>query len=170
MKGPAVHLSIAVIALLAAIGAYAFGFTLVTGAKQKATELATAIVAKEAEQARGASARTRLAEVASDEEFLAERLVADAGIVSFLETLESAGDPYGAAVKVASVAGDSADSEGRITLSLSIQGSFDGVMKTLGAIEYGRYAIAPKDVSLIGEGESWALTGSFIALTRTETP
>lgn len=168
MKGPAIHLSIAVIALLAALGAYALGFMLVTDAKGKATELAAAIAAKEAEQARGASARSRVAEVASDEEFLASRLVAEADIVAFLETLESAGDPYGATVKVASVADDAG--EERLSLALSIEGSFEGVMKTLGAIEHGRYALAPKDVSLVEGGEAWTLTGSFTALTRADTP
>lgn len=169
MKAPAIQLAVSVIALIVAAGAYAFGYFLVSGQKQEAAGLAAAIVAKEAEQARGASARTRLAEVAADEEFLASRFVADADIVSFLEELEGAGDAYGATVNVASVEGGAAH-EGRISLSLSIHGSFDGVMRTLGAIEYGRYAVAPRDVSVSGEGESWTLTGSFVALTRLSTP
>ncbi len=170
MKAHVIHLVISLVALAAAVGAYAFGFMLVSDQKQEAANLVTAIAAKEAEQARGASARSRLAEVASDEEFLASRFVADAEIVSFLEGLESTGDAFGATVKVASVSGDAPAAESRITLSLSIQGSFPAIMKTLGAIEHGRYALAPRDVSLAGEGEVWNLTGSFVALTRKDTP
>lgn len=167
MKGPAVHLGISVLVLAAAAGAYAFGYLQVTNAKQEAANLASAIAAREAEQERGASARSRLAEVAADEEFLASRLVADADIVAFLEGLEGAGDEFGAIVKVASVSGDSAAADGRITLALSIEGSFAAVMKTLGVIEYGPYALSPRDVSISGAGDSWVLTGSFIALAAT---
>ncbi len=167
MKAPLIQLTIAILALIAAAGGYVLGFGLVSSAKEEATTLASDIAAKEVVQARGASARTRLAEVVSDEEFLAGHFVASADIVSFLEGLEGAGDAFGATVKVASVTGATPTEEGRIALALSIEGSFDAVMKTLGVIEHGRYAMTARDLSLSGVDGLWILTGSFVAMTIT---
>ncbi len=166
-----IHLGIAALVLVLAAGGYALGFHMVSEAKAEATTLAGEIAAKEAAQARGAGARARLLEVASDETFLASHFVATADIVSFLEDLEGAGDAFGAVVSVASVSGDEANQGGRITLSLSIRGSFDAVMRTLGVLEHGRYVLSSRDLVWSGgaEGE-WAVTGTFVAETKTTTP
>ena len=167
MKASLIQLTIAILALILAAGGYVFGFGLMSAAKEQAATLAADIAAKEAAQARGAGARSRLAEVTSDEAFLAGHFVAAADIVSFLEGFEGAGDEFGATVKVASVTGATPTEEGRIVLSFSIEGPFEGVMKTLGVIEHGRYAMTARDLSLSGADGAWVLTGSFIALTTT---
>lgn len=105
------------------------------------------------EFSRSALARTELAALAVDEAFVAGRFLPVPEIVEFLEELETTGRSFGAQVSVVSVA--DATTKGRLSVALSIAGSFDAVMRTIGAVEYGRYASVVRNLTLdtAGEGE-----------------
>lgn len=169
MNTSLIQLIVAALLTLGAAGAYAGGYWLVEHARAEAVTLAGQIAEKEAQSARSSSARTALAELSDKEAFVAAHLVATTDIVSFLERLEAAGKEFGATVSVASVQ-DSSAKDGTIVLSLSIEGSFDAVMRTLGAIEHGPFANAAKSVTLNSDGLGWRAVGSFVMGTLTPTP
>ena len=57
----------------------------------------------------------------------------------FLETLQSGGRSLGTKIEVLSVSDAPIAGHPRIALSITITGTFDAVMRTLGSIEYGPY-------------------------------
>ncbi len=163
MKPAALQLVVAVIVAILAIAGYAFWYGQVKALDAEAAGLVTEIAAKDVERTRSASARSAEADLASQESFIASKLVATADIVTFLEGLEATGRTYGATLRVASVTGGDNSPDGRISLSLSIVGSFDAVMRTIGAIESGPFASMVQDLSLdTSDGETWSATGIFI--------
>ena len=169
-RTPLIHLVLALILCIALAGAYAFWFIAVGRADVQSKELVTQIREKEAQRERTAEARAALTELASEEAFVRARFVQKEDIVSFLEELEDAGVPFGAQVAVASVTDGTATSEGRIVVALSIEGSFEAVMHTLGVIEHGPYAIATQNLTLNSTGEgTWTAVGAF-AIGTDVTP
>jgi hypothetical protein len=90
----------------------------------------------------------------SNEEAIAGYFLSADDVVSFLERLEKIGQSLGSTVSVASVsntpavAADGSALPDRLVLSLTIKGSFEGVMKTVGAIEYGPYDISITNLTL----------------------
>lgn len=168
MKPAALQLAIMSVVALLAIAGYVLWYEQVTALDAEAAGLVTEIAAKDAERTRSASARSAEADLAAQEAFVASHLVATGDIVAFLEGLEATGRAYGATLRVASVTGGENSPEGRISLSLSIAGSFDAVMRTVGAIESGPYAGMVQDLSLdTPDGETWSATGIFIIGTAS---
>lgn len=133
------------------------------------TALRVETAEKDAARLRSAAAKSAEAELLGKEQFIAAHFVETANIVSFLETLEAAGKGYGVTVQVASL-GEGATSEGKLTLSLSMSGSFDGVMKTLGSIENGPYATMVNDLTFdtTDQGKTWNAVGVFIVGTASK--
>jgi Tfp pilus assembly protein PilO len=125
----------ALVACLVAGGAYGVWYSAVADASAEGARLETELKNREAAGGRAATARRSLEELAEQESRVASYLVSSSEIVPFLESLEGVGDVLGAEVDVVSV-GDSPDTSGRIPLSLSISGSFNAVMRTVGAIEH----------------------------------
>lgn len=84
--------------------------------------------------------------------------VPTAGVVPFLASLAKEGARLGSSVEVVSVSQSSEAGDG-IVASLTIAGSFDSVMRTLGYIEYAPYDSAFERVSLdavsSGEAGQW---------------
>lgn len=150
-------------------GAYVFWYLAVERASADTAGILSELGAKEAARARTSAARAELAELASEEQFVRSHFVETADIVPFLERLEDAGD---ATVSVVSVSGED-DGGDAITVALSITGSFASVMRTLGAIEHGPYAILTENLTLSSAGEGqWTASGTFRIGTRDnkETP
>ncbi len=164
MKPALIQLIVALVVLLLLGGGYVFWYDHVQALDARAGALGAEIASKDAERSRSASARSGEAELAAQEAFVASHLVATADIVSFLERLEKTGRGFGAEVHVASVSDTVKASDGRISLSLSVAGPFDAVMRTIGAIEQGPYAMSVQDLSLdTADGSSWSATGVFVA-------
>ena len=77
-------------------------------------------------------------------------------MVAFIDTLEGRGRSLGATVNVLSVSTGGDSAHPTLELTLSIKGSFDAVMRTVGSIEYAPYAISISSL-LVGKDvkESW---------------
>ncbi len=132
-------LIISLILLLALSGLYGFGYyTLEKDATQVAT-LTSQIDVKKTQLDNLARAHAALATLVSDEATLNQYSVGKEDVVPFLESLQATGKPLGARVDVISVGNEKAGAHNRIALALSLTGSFDGVMRTLGAIEFNPY-------------------------------
>ena len=165
MKSARIELIIAALLALAAIGGYAFWYMSVSAKEAEVASLSEQVAAKEASGARSAEARGEAAGLMEQAAYVSSRILLPADAVSFLESLEKTGKSYGAAVKVASV-DDSKKSAGTITISLSINGSFDAVERTLGALEHGTPAATAKSMTFTSQGEgTWSAVGTLTVLT-----
>ena len=103
-------------------------------------------------------------------------------VVDFLESIQATGRPFGVKVDVASVSNEKVSAHARIALSLAARGSFQGVMRTLGAIEYGPYDGVITNLSLTTDSPStvgsttsttneWNATTLYsVGLRATSTP
>ncbi len=169
-----IQLVIALIVFVAAVGAYGFWYSLVGKASVEAATLSKEIYTKSQDSARVAAAKVALESLAEDEAAMRAYLVREQDIVPFLSTLEDTGVSLGSKVEVASVSADSKGERSHIQLSLKITGSFDAVLRTLGAIEYGPYDSAIQSVTfdtVPSEGTAaWTAAATFLLGTQSEKP
>ncbi|MBU1292445.1 hypothetical protein KJ819_00050 [Patescibacteria group bacterium] len=134
-----VHLSVALLLFIGLVSAYGFWYSLVGKASAQAAVLSEEIHQKSLESGRVAAARRALTVLAEDEAQVQKYLISENSVVPFLESLENTGKALGASVSVASVSAETSTTRPHLKLSLKITGSFDSVLRTLGAIEYGAY-------------------------------
>lgn len=152
MNRPAlINAGIALLVALAAIGGYFILLSQVNAREQEARDLSSQIQQKSSARAASLASREAAGGLAAAEAFVDARFVPEDDIVSFLEELEATGRRLGASIDIASV---SDPQGGRITVALAIEGSFEAVMRTVGAIEHGSKASAAHSLTLdaIGEG------------------
>jgi hypothetical protein len=94
---------------------------------------------------------TALERLKEDEAFVQQYFVSEATVPAFINNLEARGRAQGATVTIVSVAKNGADLDATLALALTIKGTFDQVMQTLGAIEYAPYALTISSVALVRE-------------------
>lgn len=171
-----IQLSIALALLASVLGAYGFWYASVGKSSVEAAALSEAIRTKSQDSARVAAAKVALESLSEDEAAMRAYLVREQDIVPFLGTLEQTGTTLGATVEVVSVSTERKNERSQIQLSLKITGSFDAVLRTLGAIEYGPYDSAIQSVTFdtvpseAGAATSWTAAATFILGTQTATP
>jgi len=171
-----IQLSLALLLLASVLGAYGFWYASVGKASVEAAALSEAMQTKSQDSARVAAAKVALESLSEDEAAMRAYLVREQDIVPFLGTLEQTGTSLGAVVEVVSVSTARKDERSQIQLSLKITGSFDAVLRTLGAIEYGPYDSAIQSVTFdtvpaeVGSPSSWTAAATFTLGTQTETP
>lgn len=135
-------------ALLAlALALYAVWYAAVARHAAEAAALRVEQLERSAAGGRAAQARRALESLEGEEARVYAHLVSPDDIVPFLESLESVGEGLGTQVDVVSVGGAPAGA-GRITLSLRVTGTFEAVMRTLGAIEYQPYDVRLSSLTL----------------------
>lgn len=168
-----IQLSLALIVLVGVLGAYGAWYVAVGKASATSAALAQEIETKTQESLRVASAREALATLATDEASIQAYLIRQEDIVAFLERLESSGTSLGSVVEVVSVGAETSGERPHIRLSVKVTGSFDAVLRTLGAIEYGPYDSAVTTVTLDtlpaenGPSGRWTAAATFTLGTRT---
>lgn len=176
-RAPYIHLIAAGLFLMVAIGAYAFWYRHVSGLSTQAAELSAQLQTIGDAGGRASSVRRELDEVARQEADVYRRFVGSDTIVTYLETVEATGRGLGASVEVVSVANAPARAglPAQLQMSLRITGTFDAVMRTLGAIEYQAYdtTLASLTLDTPEAGESWTAAATFLVGTppaATSTP
>ncbi|HUQ30437.1 MAG TPA: hypothetical protein VM103_02870 [Candidatus Paceibacterota bacterium] len=112
------------------------------------SELAAQIDLKNATQLRASALRATLDQLASDEAHIGKYFVSPDTIVSFLGELQAHGTAAGGLVKVQSVSTATTNGHPALQILLSISGSFQAVMKTIGRIEYAPYDLSVTSLSL----------------------
>lgn len=173
MNRSLVQFLITLIIALAALVGYVVWFFVLSSARDEAKAAALEVARIEKENAAIANAQDTIAALASDEAMLRSRFVTKSGVVPFLEELERSGDSLGSAVEVVSVT-EPTEAGGRLTLAISIEGSFASVMRTVGSLEHG-----PRDMRLLSltfdtppsdEEAPWVAAATFSVGTIEETP
>lgn len=169
-----IQLVVALAVFGSALGAYGFWYSLVGKSSVEAAALSEEIRTKSKDSARVAAAKVALESLAEDETAMRAYLVREQDIVPFLGTLEDTGASLGANVEVVSVSAEPKGERSQLQLSLKITGSFDAVLRTLGAIEYGPYDSAIQSVTfdtVPTEGSSsWTAAATFTLGTQSEKP
>lgn len=143
-----IYLTVSVLLFVGALGAYAFWYVLVSEASSKVASLESALAQKGDESAQILSARRTLAALQAEDIVFERYFVEEEDIVPFLEVIENAGTDFGTFVEVVSVSKEGGSQGTRLAVSVSIEGSFDGVLKTLGVLEHGPYDITTTGLTL----------------------
>lgn len=161
-------------ALALATGAYAFWYHQVEERSLEAATLRAEIEARGEAGSRIAQARKELDAIAHEEASVYAYFVSPENVVSFLESLEATGTGLGSTVEVVSVANGTGAQQGSLNVSLRITGSFDTVLRTVGAIEYQPYHTRLMSLTLdtprTGTGETWTAAASFLVGMTPQPP
>ena len=156
MKSPFTHLMFASAACLVVIVGYGFWYAATAAKSVEVTSLQSQIDAKTEAVSRMATTRAALTEIAGDESVVQSYFVPETGVVTFIDDLENRGRSLGAEVSVLSVSTGGISTRPVLHFALSVKGTFDAVMRTVGAIEYAPYAISVSALSVSQDAkDSW---------------
>ncbi len=161
MKLPYAHLAVALIMGVIVVSGYVSWYVAVSQKSRDVAALQDQITAVSGNMSRIAMARTALAEIASDEKEIGDYFVSDSNVVSFINDIESLGTQEGTKVSVTSVSKGGTRALPALLVMLSIDGSFDQVMRTIGAVEYSPYALSLAALNVVhiaaesGKVEHW---------------
>jgi len=176
MKSPFFHILLACSLCIAAIAGYGYWYTVIGDKSTAVANLESQIVAKNKTADHIASVRASLAEIADDEAIMQNYFVPETGVVAFITNLEGQGHTQGTAVNVNSVSMSSVGAQPTLTFSVTIKGTFDAVMRTVGAIEYSPYDLSISTFSFGHDDKnSWIanlglVVGSVSASSTARTP
>ncbi|MDR3547205.1 MAG: hypothetical protein P4M11_02815 [Candidatus Pacebacteria bacterium] len=146
-RSPLFHFIVAMLLLIAVVTLDMFWYDAVTAESTKVGELASEIVSKTNDSAREAQAKSELNALSTDQAAVQQYFVSTNDVVPFLTQLQSTGSYLGSNVQVVSVSATPGTPYGKLSLSLSVTGAFNAVMRTLGSIEYGPYDTAINTLS-----------------------
>ena len=177
MKSPLTHLLLASVACALVLTGYGFWYAAIANKSAAVAALQENIEAKSETMKRLSAARMALAEIVDDEAAVQRYFVSETEAVAFIDSLESRGRFQGATVHVLSVSTARQSVPPALALSLSVLGTFDAVMRTVGAIEYAPYALSITKFSVgrSGTESGWLATldlqvGSTAARSTPKTP
>lgn len=151
-------------------GLYALWYYEVQQEARKSGELQAQIHTTIESAVTAAETSDTLAELAVDEAAIEGYRIKLADIVSFLERIEGTGRALTSSVEVVTVA-DKPGSDGRMMITIRVIGTFDAVLRTLGAIEYGPYdsKITSLTFDTPTNGGAWtAVTTLSVAVDATK--
>lgn len=172
MRPVFVQLTLAFVVCAAATAGYAIWYGVVAAESSAATALQGKIDAQTTAANRMAAARATLAGIAGDDAAVRNYFVSETGIVAFIDGLEALGRATGSTtVDVLSVSTGGTDAHPAFKFALSVKGTFDGVMRTIGAIEYAPYAISVSSLSVVKNAQNdWRANLVFLAGSATSAP
>jgi hypothetical protein len=139
MKSPLIHILGALAIGLIALGGYGAWYAAVSAESRHVADLQSQIDDANKNVDSIAAARAALAEIADDEATVRSYFVSDTGVVSFINNLEQMGTLQASHLSVLSVATAGSSTQPVLLLTLSITGTFDAVMRTVGLVEYAPY-------------------------------
>ncbi len=176
MRSPFTHFIIALAVGAAAFIGYGVWYATVSAKSTEVAQAQAQITTATESVSRIMAARAALSEIAGDEAKIRGYFVSEAGVVAFINSLESLGLSQKAPVTILSVSAGSSYAHPTLLLSLSIKGTFDAVMRTVGAIEYAPYAVSVSTLSVGQDAKnSWhadlgLIVGSVPPAAATSTP
>lgn len=177
MRSARLHAVLSISAAAIALIGYGFWYAAVEAKSALVADLENQIVAKTGTANRLASSRASLTEIADDEATIRSYFVPETGVVAFIDALQARGKVQGATVSVLSVSASDKATRPLLTFSLAVTGTFDAVMRTVGAIEYAPYDLTVAGLSVGQNGKSsWRadlniVVGSATAAeSRANTP
>ncbi|HVW71540.1 MAG TPA: hypothetical protein VHB93_00085 [Candidatus Paceibacterota bacterium] len=147
MNRTLLRLFIWILVFLAAVGAYAYWYYLLTAADAEVATLAQQVNQRSIDETSAEQAADELAQLSDAGSDIKGYFVVPDNIVSFLEQQQSLGTSLGAQMSVVSVTANP-NPHPHLDLALTISGSFAAVMRTVGAIEFSPYDITVSSLNL----------------------
>jgi Tfp pilus assembly protein PilO len=141
------HLVFALGTLIIVLGGYAWWYSVVSNESATAVRLLQEVEVRTDATTRASAVSTALARIESEQGAIEDYFISEENIVAFLEDIEQIGLSTGARVQVVSV-GDLERRETTLPLSVVIEGGFNAVMRTVGAVEYMPYAVTTVSASV----------------------
>ncbi|MDP2665238.1 MAG: hypothetical protein Q8P23_01125 [bacterium] len=175
MKSPFSHIIIAVVMCVSAIVGYGMWYAVTSAKSASVAALQNQIDTKTETANRIAAARATLANIASDETIVQNYFVPETSVVPFIDALETSGKTLGTTVSVLSVGTSGTPAKPSLELALSVKGTFDAVMRTIGSIEYAPYDLSILSLTVVqNDKNSWhadlkVLVGSVPATKSSTT-
>jgi len=170
------QLIITLIVAFASVAGYVLWYVHVGALTTDSKVLGLEIKQKTSDSTRTAAIKNSIDDLEANEDSAKTYFVGSMDVVGYLSTLEMLGDQLGTKVKVLSVSADTLKPSGHLNVSLTIDGTFSNVIKTLGAIEYQPYDTVTKsvtvDTSKTASASStpiWSATAIFSVGTATST-
>lgn len=148
MKSPLTQLILATLLCGAALVGYGIWYSLIQAKSAHVGALEQQIESNADAVTRVAAARASLAEISSDEASIQSYFISDNDVATFSDALEANYHAPGATVKVLSVSKNGSGSTATLTFMVSVDGTFDTVMRTIGIIEYAPYAASLSNISV----------------------
>jgi hypothetical protein len=176
MKSPFSQIIIVGILCTATFAAYGMGYALISAKSAAVADVQSKIDAKTETMNRIAATRATLASITNDEASVQSYFVPEADVVTFIDSLQAHGRVLKAVVDVTSVAKSGTSVQPALALALTIQGTFDAMMRTVGSIEYAPYALSISSLDVTQDAkDSWhadlkLLVGSRTASSTPNTP
>jgi hypothetical protein len=172
MRSSLTHLVIALAVCALLLGGLGAWYAAIAAKSASVVSLARQIEVRTQTVNRLAMTRATLSELAEDEKVVQNYFVPETGVVSFIDGLELRGRTLGTTVSVLSVSAAGTAAKPALEFSLSVEGSFDAVMRTAGSIEYAPYAISVTKLAVTDQVKNWKanmtlLVGSRAAATTT---
>ena len=175
-RGPLLQFIGALLVLIVVIALNVLWYNMVSAENAQVSDLAGQVKAKTDDSARAAQAKKELVALSTDQSSIQQYFVSTSNVVPFLGQLQATGSFLSSKVQIASVSATPGTPYGQLSLSLSIVGSFNSVMRTLGSIEYGPYDTAINTLSFdappnaIGSSSpQWVANGVFTIGTEANT-
>lgn len=165
-------LVIACVVVLAAFIGHSIWYATLAAKSANVASLQNQIDAKSETMSRIASARAALTEISGAEVSLQNYFVPETNMVAFIDGLQTEGNAQGVALNVLSVSAGTGD-QPMFILALTIKGTFDAVMRTVGVIEYTPYYVSTSGLSLVkNDKDNWQadlklLVGSIAVAAST---
>jgi hypothetical protein len=166
---------VAIAILVAALLAYGFAYHVLGTVSATVTALANEVAAKKENASAAALAEEELERVTFEEDQIRAYFVVTDDIVSFLEGLQAKGKSLSTNVTVVSVSANPVPRP-HLDLVLRIEGTFDAVARSIGAIEYSPYDLVVTNLTLDsvqnpdGTQGTWTANMKMQVGTASSTP
>lgn len=148
MRPSVLHLVVVTLAGIAVLGGYGAWYRIISQKSNEVIDLQNKITETSDAMGRIASTRAALTEISGDEAQVQGYFVPETGAPALIEDLEARGVAQKASVSVLSAAIGGTSAQPTLTLPITITGTFDAVMRTVGAIEYAPYALSISSVTV----------------------
>lgn len=143
-------------AFFLSFGAYVFSLHFLTTEHANIVSLESQIRQKASAVAQVALTRAAAKQIVEDEAEIRNHFVSTEDIVSYIENLQSTGKSLGATIAVVSITPDPSPTARTMRLTLTLTGTFDAVVRAIGALEYAPYDIATTALTLgSSDKNSW---------------
>lgn len=176
MTSPRTHFIGALLAGVLALSGYSFWYGVISKKSNEVIDLQNKITETSEAMSRIAATRAALVEISGDEAKVQNYFVPDTDAPAFIDAIEAYGLTQKTGVSVLSASLGGTPAEPMLILPVTVTGTFDAVLRTVGAIEYAPYVISLSALSIQKNGNgawqaSFTLTvGSVPKIVVKNTP
>ena len=170
MTSPRIHFIGALLAGVLALTGYGFWYGVISEKSNEAIDLQNKITETSEAMSRIAATRAALVEISGDEAKVQNYFVPETDASAFIDAIEAYGLSQKAGVSVLSASVGGSSTEPALILPVTVTGTFDAVLRTVGAIEYAPYVISISTLSIQKNGNgAWQANLTLVVSSVPKT-